>query len=68
MAAVRVMKIGSREFLVAGVFILPVDQISDIWPTCADHNGQSVIYMKNKDKFTLADDTSKALREFIELR
>ena len=62
---VRVMKIGSREFLVAGVFILPIDQIADIWTKDADTEELAIIFMKNKDKFTLSEDTTKALREYL---
>jgi hypothetical protein len=68
MAPVRVMKIGSREFLVVGVFVLPIDQISDIWTKDADMEELAIIFMKNKDKFTLSEDTTKALREFIDAR
>jgi hypothetical protein len=64
-APVRVIKIGSREFLVLGVFILPVDHIADIWTKDADTEELAVIYAKNKDKFTLNEATSKALREYL---
>lgn len=65
MVVIRVTKIGGREFLVVCAFVLPVDQIADIWPTHADENGQSVIYMQNRDKFLLNEATSEAFREYL---
>lgn len=64
-ARVRVITIGSREFLALGVFILPVDQIADIWTADADSEHLALIFMKNRDKFTLNEDTTKALLEYL---
>ena len=48
-----------------GVFILPVDQIADIWTADADSEHLALIFMKNRDKFTLNEDTTKALLEYL---
>lgn len=61
---VKVVKIGSREFLKAGPFVFPVDQLADIWLAAGDES-KSVVHLANRDKFTLAPETSEAFREFI---